>query len=470
MCGILGIIDKKEAVFERTVLGLMALQHRGQDACGILTNEGKEFFLKKKKDTVGRAFKETDSKKLVGNISIGHTRYPTLGSLLLSDSQPLYVNSSRKVAMAQNGNVTNYFDLKKELTKKGMFLTTTVDAEPILLIFAEDYEKNNDFFKASEQVLKKVRGAYSLVGTIADKGLFAIRDPHGIRPLVLGKNGNSYAFASETVALQTMGYDYVRDIEPGEAVFISKDLGIESKILIQKKRAHCMFEWLYFADPTSMIEGRSVYKARLALGVLMNKQVNREDYDVLIPVPDSGRTCATKLAEVSEIKYREGLIKDKYVGRTFIMSSQKMRERNVMLKLKPIKSIIGGNRILLVDDSIVRGTTSKRIVQLLKNNGATEVSFASSCPPIKYPCFYGVDMHTQKDLIAANKTLEEIRESMQVKQLVYATIDDVKKAIRRDVCLACLDGIYPEEISEEQKQSLSGQRSTVQKEKEVLNK
>lgn len=463
MCGILGIIDKKEPIFERTVLGLMTLQHRGQDACGILTNEGEEFFLKRRKDTVGRAFKAEDAKTMKGNIGLGHTRYPTLGSLLLSDSQPLFVNSTKKVAMAQNGNVTNYFDLKKELTSKGMFLSTTVDLEPILVIFAEDYEKNKDFFKASETVLKKVRGAYSLVGAIANEGLFAIRDPHGIRPLVLGKNGNSYAFASETVALQTMGYDYVRDIEPGEAVFISKDLEIESKIILQKKKAHCMFEWLYFADPTSMIEGRSVYKARLALGKLMAAQVNSEDYDVLIPVPDSGRTCATKLAETSEIRYREGLIKDKYVGRTFIMSSQKLRERNVMLKLKPIKSIINDNRILLVDDSIVRGTTSKRIVQLLKNNGATEVSFASSCPPIKYPCFYGVDMHSQKELIAANKTIEEIRVSMNVKNLIYATTEDVKNAIRRDVCMACLDGDYPEEISEEQKSGLSNQRSCVQK-------
>lgn len=462
MCGIIGIIDKQEPVFERTVLGLMSLQHRGQDSCGILTNDGDDFYLKKKKDTVARAFKPEDAQKLKGNIAVGHTRYPTLGTLLLEDSQPLFVNSTHKIGMAQNGNITNYFDQKKELTQKGMFLTTNNDLAPVLHIFAEHYEKNNDFFKAAKHMMTKTQGAYSLVGIIANKGMFAMRDPHGIRPLVLGKNGQAYVVASETVSLQTMGYEYVRDIEPGEAIFISKDLEIESKVLVEAEKAHCMFEWLYFADPTSMIEGRSVYKARLAIGKLLSKQVNSEDYDVLMPVPDSGRTCSTKLAETSGIKYREGLIKDKYVGRTFIMSSQKMRERNVMLKLKPIKSIVEDNRILLVDDSIVRGTTSKRIVKLLKETGAKEVSFASSCPPIKYPCFYGIDMHSKEELIAGYKDIPEIAEEMKVKNLYYSTVEDVKKAIRRDVCTACLDGNYKCTISECQKEELHKQRQEVQ--------
>jgi len=458
MCGIIGIIDKDGEIFETTVAGIISLHHRGQDSSGIVTNQGDELFVKKTKEPVYRGFKESDGNLLKGKISLGHTRYSTQGTVDLNDSQPLLTKTVPKIAMVHNGNVINYFELKEELVKKGTKLQTTVDSEAILKIFANEYQKNNDFFKAAKKVLEKVRGAYSLIGIVADKGLFAIRDPHGIRPLVLGKKDNAYSFASETVAFQMMDYDYIRDIKPGEAVFISKDGKVQNKILMQKKPAHCMFEWVYFASPSSMIEGRSVYKARLALGKLLSHHLNKNNINFIIPVPDSGRTAAIKLSEVLGIKYREGLVKQKHIKRTFIMASQKEREKAVRKKLHPIISILKGKNIAVVDDSIVRGTTSKRILQTLRDGGVNDVTFVSSCPPLRYPCFYGIDMATKEEFVAHDKSIDDIRKCIGAECLVYTSVDDIKNAIRRDVCMACLTGEYPEKISEEQKEKLSKQR------------
>ncbi len=462
MCGIIGIIDKNEDVFGPVVIGLSALQHRGQDSCGIITNDGTEFFIKKELDAVHRGFKKGDANLLKGKIGLGHTRYATQGKLRLEDAQPLSTKTSHKIALAHNGNVTNYFELKEEFLKQGRKLHTSIDSELILRIFAEHYNKHEDFFMAAKKLFEKIRGAYSIIGMIEGKGLFAIRGPHGIRPLVLGKNGDSYAFASETVAFQVIDYKFERDIDPGEAIFISNDLKIHSKKLFQKETAHCMFEWVYFASPNSMIEGRSVYKARLALGKLLSKRLNKAEIDLIVPVPDSGRTSAIKLSEDTGIKYREGLIKNRNVQRTFIMASQKVREEAVKRKLMPIIGILKHKRIAIVDDSIVRGTTSKRIIDSLKKGGVDKVTFVSACPPIKHPCFYGVDMATEKELIASDKSIEGVRKYLGADDLVYATVDDIRNSIRREVCMACLTGEYPEELSEKQKQRLGCQRSTEQ--------
>jgi phosphoribosylamine--glycine ligase len=455
MCGILGIIDKKEEVSEKLVLGLMSLQHRGQDACGLLTMKDNELHHRRVSGSVQDLLNNFDHKKIKGKTGIGHTRYPTIGAGEDIDAQPLFVDSTKKVGMAHNGNLTNYFDLKETLKRKGVFLSTQIDLEPILRIFAYNYEINNDFFQASKEILEKVEGSYSVVGVLGDTGLFAIRDPRGIRPLVLGKKGDSYAFASESVALQTLGYEFVRDIQPGEAILITEDMKIQSKVLIQKNIAHCMFEWIYFARPDSMIEKRAVYKARLALGKALAKKITDKDVDVVIPVPDTARTCAITLAEELGIKYREGLIKNRYVGRTFIMSSQKAREQTVSIKLNPVISAVEGKHVVVVDDSIVRGTTSKRIVKVLRNANPRKITFVSTCPPIKNPCFYGVDFPTKEELIASNKSIEEIREYMGADELIYGSIEDLKEVIKRPLCAACLDGKYPSPITSKQKQLIS---------------
>lgn len=488
MCGIIGLINEKFEISEELLLGLNSIQHRGQDACGVITSELNEVFIKKHKGTVNELQLNVNPKSLKGKMGIAHTRYPTIGSSQDVDAQPLFVNSSKKVSMAHNGNVTNYFDLDIELKKKGLFLSTKIDIEPILRIFAIEYEKNQDFFKAVEVVLNKVKGSYSVVGMIGDKGLFAFRDPNGIRPLVLGRREDAYIFASESVVLQTLGYEYVRDVEPGEAILIShidgnknngndvnnniennninnennsnnfnnsngfnNKLKFENKIIFQKQKAHCMFEWIYFARPDSMIEKRAVYKARLALGKAIAKKIDPKDVDVVIPVPDTARSSAIKIAEELGVKYREGLIKNRYVGRTFIMGSQKLREQSVSIKLNPIISEIEGKSIIVVDDSIVRGTTSKKIISIIRKAKPKKIIFVSICPMIKYPCYYGVDFPTKEELIASKKDVEAIREYIGADELIFGDIEDVKDMIKRPLCCACLDGKYPTDITEEQK-------------------
>ena len=458
MCGIVAILDKKREIFEQISESLTYLQHRGQDACGIITNSKDEFFCKKELGTVTNTFEHIDKNSLKGKIGVGHTRYATQGKNRKIDLQPLFTKNSPKISMAHNGNITNYFDLKRKLKQKGFSFQTSVDAEVLINLFSLNYKESQDFFTASKKVLKEAKGAFSIVGMIEGKGIFAIRDSHGFKPLVLGKNKNSYAFASETVAFQKTGFKYVKDVEPGEAIFISTDLKIESKILYQKKIAHCMFEWVYFADPSSIIEKRSVYKARLALGKLLNKKIKKENSDFIIPVPDSGRTAAIKLSEDTKIKYREGLMKNKYIQRTFIMPSQKIRKNLVNKKLIPITNIIKGKNIIVVDDSIVRGNTSKNIITILKEGGVKNITFVSTCPPIKHCCFYGIDFSNKNELIASKKSQEEIREYLKADSLIYTNVEDVKKAIKRDICTACLTGKYPQKISKKQKKQLGSQR------------
>jgi len=454
MCGIVGIIDSTNPVASKLYFSLVTLQHRGQDACGITTIDNNEIYFKKNNNLVLNSFTEEDLLGLKGKIGIGHTRYATIGSTGLTNVQP-FVDEDTKIAMGFNGNITNYFNLKEELEKQGVVFKTTSDCELILYIFTEEYKKTKNVFLASKKVIDTLQGAYSIVGIIPNKGLFSIRDVHGIRPLVIGKYNDGYILSSESVVIQTLDFQFIRDSAPGEVIFISQDnINIQTKVFDGKQKAHCMFEWVYFARPESMIEERSVYKARLALGVLLGEKIKQEKLiekykiDVVVPVPDTSRSCAFKLSEVLKLKYREGLIKNRYIGRTFIMPSRENRVSGVHIKLNPIISIIKDKNILLVDDSIVRGTTSKRIIKLLRDAGAKNIVFVSSCPPIKYPCFYGIDMSTEMELIASNKTIPEIRDYMNANEVVYSEIDDLKKAIRRDLCTACVSGVYPVSIPE----------------------
>lgn len=451
MCGVIGMISQED-VSVKLYYGLSVLQHRGQDASGMITSQENELFVKKGTGLVSDILTGDVLEKLKGKTGIGHTRYSTIGRASTLNSQPLFINSTNKIAMAHNGNITNYNELKDDLANSCIFFSTTVDIEPVLHMFTNQYEKTKDFFGSAKYILENVKGAYSAVGIIAGKGMFAIRDPHGIRPLILGKNDHTYMLSSESVVLQSLGYEFVRDVKPGEAVFIHQDtLKVESKVLVEKKKSHCMFEWVYFARPESMIEERAVYKARLALGVAMAGKLKDEDIDLVVPVPDTARSCAIKIAEKLGVRYREGLIKNRYVGRTFIMPSQQSRSQAVNIKLNPILSVIKDKNIAVVDDSIVRGTTSKRIVKILRDAGAKKIIFVSSCPPIKYPCFYGIDMSTNEELIAHDKSIDEIRDYIGADKVIYATVDDVRESIRRDLCTACLNAEYPVELSEDDK-------------------
>lgn len=457
MCGIIGIISKKDVLSDLFV-GMLSLQHRGQDSAGILSFKD-EMKLVKNEGLVGSIFTEKELEKLSANVAIGHTRYPTIGSDFLTDAQPFKVSKPFEVGMVHNGNIANYLDLKKELNSENKKVHSSCDLEVVLNIFAQALPKEfsiEALFIAVKKVFEKAKGAYSVIAVIEGKGLLAFRDPNGIRPLVLAEktvNGvKSIAFASESLPLTTTGHKLIRSVKAGEAIFIDSDLNITSKILTKEKPAHCMFEWVYFAGAESIIEGLEVYSARIKLGEELAKAWEKTGLkaDVVVPVPDTSRTAASSLAEKINVPYREGLIKNRYIGRTFIMASQAKRENGVRLKLNPVESEIKGKNVLLVDDSIVRGTTSKKIVKLVKDNGAEKVFFLSTCPPIISPCFYGIDMPSKKELIASRLSVEEIRKKIGADFLLYNSVDALKKALgREDLCMACLTGNYPVLIPKE---------------------
>lgn len=457
MCGVIGIIKKDHEVAGELLLGMNLIQHRGQDACGVITACGNELFTKKQKGMVDELVGKVQDGDLQGDMGICHTRYPTAGGLQNGDTQPFRVNSTRKVSMAHNGNITNYPELRDKLKEHGVFLSTFVDIEPVIKIFAYEYEQDSDYYKAVEVIMNKVEGSYSVVGTIGDEGLYAFRDPYGIRPLMIGKSKDGYIFASESVVLQTLGYEYVRDVQAGEAVFIRRiskgkkvELELESRVIDQRHVSHCMFEWIYFARPDSIIEQKAVYSARLELGKAIATRMDPRDIDIVIPVPDSGRSSAIGIAEGLGVKYREGIVKNRYVGRTFIMPSQLLREKSVSIKLNPVTSEVEGKSIVVVDDSIVRGTTSKRIIDMIRKAKPRKVTFVSVCPPVKFPCYYGVDFPTADELIASNKTHDEIREYIGADELVFGTIADVESVIGKPLCCACLNGRYPTKITKDQ--------------------
>jgi amidophosphoribosyltransferase len=477
MCGVLGVISNGEAGPE-IYQGLLTLQHRGQDGAGIITYNGM-FHLKKGMGLALGVFNEKNLSRLKGGIGIGHVRYPTIGPGRSEDVQPFSVNTPFGIAMAHNGNVTNYWELKRELAEKSLRnVSSHCDVEVILNVFADELarQKLSRFtveagFNAVGRVFKRVEGCYSVAALIAGYGLLAFRDPYGIRPLVVGKKEHAYAFASEPVAFDLLGYELIRDVAPGEAIFVDTDLNVHSRIILgSKTHTPCIFEYIYFARPDSVLDSIGVYEARLRLGEHLALECRQRGIkpEVVVPVPDTARAAAASLARVLGVELREGFIKNRYIARTFIMPTPEQRLTSVRQKLNPIRSEIEGKRVLLVDDSIVRGTTSKEIVSLVKNKGAKVVYFAVTCPPLRSPCVYGIDMSTRGEFIAKTRSISEIEKLIGADALIYQTLDGMIEGVRggdknRRFCTACFTGEYPTGVSQKALDDFEKDRTRWQK-------
>ena len=476
MCGFIGIISRDSNVAYDLYMALNTLQHRGQDGTGILTFDGNEFYVHKGVGLVSEFYNEQNLSELKGRIGIGHVRYPTIGSDPKKDVQPFVTYQPFGIGICHNGNLVNYDSLKQTLLKKhNRRMRSNNDVEVILGLFASELQKickegvcnENDIFDALKNAMQQINGGYSCVSVVADKGLLAFRDQNAIRPVVFAEkivDGKvvAYGFASESVALDALGFRIIKDLEPGEAVIVDENMQYHSKIVVKGQKRACMFEWVYFARPDSVIENKGVYEVRLNLGNELAEiwKKNGLKADVVIPVPETSKTAAVSFAQAIGLPYREGLIKNRYVGRTFIMPHQKKREFGVRIKLNPVVREIKGKSVILIDDSIVRGTTSRKIVDMVRNAGATEVHFVVTCPPIKYPCYYAIDFANKTELIAGEKTIEEIREEIGADSLTYQEIERLKSAIGlgNNLCMACLTGEYVTEVSEAQKKLLGETR------------
>ena len=466
MCGILGVVAKNP-VNQLLYDGLLVLQHRGQDAAGIVTAEGATFHMHKANGMVRDVFRTRDMRMLLGACGIGHTRYPTAGSAWsAAESQPFYVNSPFGLVLGHNGNLTNTAQLKSDLFRQDLrHVNTNSDSEVLLNVLAHELQEGAanykldpaTIFAAVSGVHRRCRGAYAVVAMVAGYGLLAFRDPYGIRPLVFGKleteHGTEYLVASESVALDALGYDLVRDVAPGEAIFIDEDGHFYAQqCAINPTLNPCIFEYVYLARPDSVMDGISVYETRLRMGESLADKIKRNygnlDIDVVIPIPDSSRPSAMQLANRINLPYREGFIKNRYIGRTFIMPGQAIRRRSVRQKLNAIGMEFKGKNVLLVDDSIVRGTTSREIVQMAREAGARKVFFASAAPPVRFPNVYGIDMPTREELIATGRSDGEIAREIGADQLVYqdleALIEDVHSVNRRVTSFetSCFSGTY----------------------------
>jgi len=466
MCGILGIIGNQE-VAQDLYDGLTILQHRGQDAAGIVTFDGHSFHQKKDVGLVKEIFNVNNMSRLKGYTGIGHVRYPTIGGVGVENAQPFHFTMPYGITMAQNGNCYNFYDLKEEVYKEDLCqMGSECDVEAILHIFRSSLFKqamrNKNAFdlkhiwKAIRRVFLRVKGGYSIVGYIGNKGMIAFRDPHGIRPLIMGKKSHSgkpdeIIFSSESVVLDILGFEIIGDLEAGEMVFVDEDRNVHRKIILQKSFRPCIFEHVYLARPDSMIDNISVHKARMRMGELLGKKVKKAklDIDVVMPVPDSSREAALGASRILKKPYREGLIKNRYIGRTFIMPGQEIRKKSIRYKLNPIKLEVKDKNVLLIDDSIVRGNTSAAIIEMIKKAGAKKVYFASASPPLRFPCYYGIDMPTREEFIANKLTNEEIRKKLGADALFYQDIEDLKKSVKvgnkkiKRHCMACMDGEYP---------------------------
>ena len=448
MCGIMGVAAKNN-VNQLLYDGLLVLQHRGQDAAGIATAEGATFHMHKGSGMVRDVFRTRNMRSLPGACGIAHTRYPTAGSASsAAESQPFYVNSPFGIVLGHNGNLTNTDQLKRELFRQDLrHVNTSSDSEVLLNVLAHELQEATTNYKldpatifaAVSGVHRRCRGAYAVVAMIAGYGLLAFRDPYGIRPLVYGKletdAGTEYMLASESVALDALGFQVVRDIAPGEAVFIDEDCNFYSQqCATNPSLSPCLFEYVYLARPDSVIDGISVYETRLRMGESLADKIRRQyanlDIDVVIPIPDSSRPSAMQLANRLNLPYREGFIKNRYIGRTFIMPGQATRRKSVRQKLNAIGMEFKGKNVMLVDDSIVRGTTSSEIVQMARESGARKVFFASAAPPVRYPNVYGIDMPTRDELIACGRDDDQIAREIGADQLIYqdlsALVDDVR--------------------------------------------
>ncbi len=466
MCGIIGVVARGP-VNQLLYDGLLVLQHRGQDAAGIVTAEGNTFHMHKGPGLVRDVFRTRNMRALTGNMGIAHCRYPTAGSAeSAAEAQPLYVNSPFGIVLGHNGNLTNSEQLKQEMFRQDLrHINTNSDSEVLLNVLAHELQECTvnhrldlpTIFRAVEGVHRRCRGAYACVAMIAGYGLLAFRDPLGIRPLVVGQahtpQGTEYLVASESVALDTLGFKLTRDVDPGEAIFIDVDGNFYSKQCAKRwSRNPCIFEYVYLARPDSVMDGVSVYEARLNMGVALAEKIKREmrhlDIDVVIPIPDSSRPAALQLANRLGIDFREGFVKNRYIGRTFIMPGQSVRKKSVRHKLNAINVEFRGKNVLLVDDSIVRGTTSREIVQMAREAGAHKVYFASAAPPVRYPNVYGIDMPTREELIANGREPEEVAREIGADQLIYQDLEALKEAVRKvnpkltSFETSCFDGCY----------------------------
>ena len=446
MCGIVGLYAQS-AVNQDIYDALTVLQHRGQDAAGIVTEEDGKFYLRKSNGLVRDVFHTRHMKNLRGNLGIGHVRYPTAGSSSCAEAQPLYVNSPYGIVLAHNGNLTNQTKLAEELFETDhRHLNTSSDSEVLLNILANELQIRNkvtldkeDIFSAIESLHARCSGAYAVLAAISGHGMIAFRDPNGIRPLIMGertaRNGKKeFMFSSESVALDCLGFENSVDIKPGEIVYVDEQ-GTKTHHISKeaKKATPCIFEYIYFARPDSIIDGSSVYKARVRMGEYLANKIKREwpdhDIDVVIPVPESSRPSAMELAVQLGVKFREGFIKNRYIGRTFIMPGQEERKKSVKQKLNPIDLEFHDKNVLLVDDSIVRGTTSQQIVDMARQAGAKKVYFASAAPPIRYPNVYGIDMPVKSELVAHGKNQKQICDEIGADKLIYQDLADVITAV-----------------------------------------
>jgi amidophosphoribosyltransferase len=442
-CGVFGIFGHPEAA-NLTYLGLYALQHRGQESAGIVTADGERMRVSRAMGHVAEAFDESALEALPGHLAIGHTRYSTAGESRINNAQPFLIDCAHgQIAVAHNGNLVNARELRDELVQAGAIFQTSSDTEVLLHLYARS--KAPSVEEALIESVTQIRGAFSLVLLTKDR-LIAVRDPNGFRPLALGKLGDAWILCSETCALDLIGGTYVRDVEPGEVLVIS-DGGLRSiKAFPPAPLSHCVFEHVYFSRPDSYVFGRSVNDVRTDLGRVLAREAPA-DADVVVPIPDSGVCAATGFAEEAKLPLRMGLIRNHYVGRTFIQPQQSIRHFGVKVKLNPVRSILEGKSVVLIDDSLVRGTTSRKIVKMVKAAGAKEVHLRISCPPTISPCFYGVDTPSRTELIAATHTIDEIRKYVGADSLAYLSLDGLRQAVgpsqQQSYCTSCYTGVYP---------------------------
>ncbi|MCC6781462.1 MAG: amidophosphoribosyltransferase [Planctomycetes bacterium] len=465
MCGFISILAPDGAdVVQDVLTGLLAIQHRGQDAAGVVTF-GDKFQAKKGLGLVRDVFEQRHLARLTGHMGVGHVRYPTVGGGEDTDVQPFWVDYPVGIAMAHNGNVTNFHELRRDYFLKHTpqaRLASNCDLEAVLYVFAgvlfqkrADRLRGEDVRDAVAEVFRVVKGAYSVVGIVAGAGMFAFRDPFGIKPIILGKkdgpDGPWWAVASESVVLDVAGYQPVRDVEAGEVIWIDNSRRVQSFKVSDRPHRPCIFEHVYFARPDSVLDGISVYEARLSLGESLAKAWKKSgrEVDVVIPVPESARTAAQRMAEEIGVPYREGFVKNRYVGRTFIMPNDKQRQASVRHKLNPIRVEFEGKRVLIVDDSIVRGNTMRQIVRIARQMGAAEVHLASYSPPLLHPCPYGIDMSTKREFIARGRTHEQICAELGCDSVVYQDVQSMVEAVQtaggcaKKFCTACFTGDYP---------------------------
>ncbi|MCT4591792.1 MAG: amidophosphoribosyltransferase [Candidatus Gracilibacteria bacterium] len=466
MCGVLGI-SANSHVNQDLFDGLTILQHRGQDASGIATFDGEKFYMRKGNGLVRDVFFSRHMQRLTGSMGIAHVRYPTAGCNSSWEAQPFFVNSPFGIALAHNGNLTNADLLSKWLFKENLrHLNTSSDSEVLLNVLANKILKIHkteleaeDIFEAVKGTMQKAKGSYAVVAMIAGQGLVGFRDPYGIRPLCIGKRehpmGTEYCLSSESLVFEALGFEFLRDVKAGEAVFIKNGELHSKSCLDTKSFTPCIFEYVYLARPDSMIDDISVHKSRLRMGDMLARQIKEdlkngtiEPVDIVVPVPESARTAASELAHVLSVPYREGFVKNRYIGRTFIMPGQQIRKKSIKYKLSAVELEFKGKNVMIVDDSIVRGNTSKQIVEMARDAGAKNVYFASAAPALHYPCVYGVDMPSKDDFVANGLNTEEIAKVIGADKLYYQKVEDLIEAVRKktpveNFCTACFDGKYP---------------------------